>query len=153
MNTTEFRPIGLLLRRLDQLIDERFDATLGARGVTRRQWQVLRTLEVGPGSPATLTASLAPFLATGEPVETHLSPLLGGGYVEDRAGVYTVTAAGRDLLADLGAAVRAIRDVGTAGITADDYTRTLDTLETMIANLEPGPGRPVPPAVVPAANG
>ncbi|KUL30799.1 hypothetical protein ADL15_22795 [Actinoplanes awajinensis subsp. mycoplanecinus] len=131
------------MRRLDQLIEERFDATLGARGVTRRQWQLLRTLEAGPGSSATLTASLAPFLAPGEPVETHLSPLLGGGYVEDRAGVYTVTAAGRDLLADLGAAVRGIRDVSTAGITADDYTRTLDTLAAMIANLEPALGTDV----------
>lgn len=43
--TTGFHetPIGFLLRKLDRLINERFERTLGARGITRRQWQLLHT--------------------------------------------------------------------------------------------------------------
>ncbi len=55
MNTTDRRdqpPIGLLLRKLDNLVNERFERTLGTRGITRRQWQLLHTLAERP-APST----------------------------------------------------------------------------------------------------
>ena len=44
---TSGAPIGLLLRKLDNLINERFEQTLGRHDVTRRQWQLLNTLARG----------------------------------------------------------------------------------------------------------
>jgi hypothetical protein len=80
MNTTTGdRPIGLVLRTLDRLIDERFDRTLTGRGVTRRQWQLLNTLAGGPATLDTLTAAVAAFLdrsagETADPTSTRWWP-------------------------------------------------------------------------------
>ncbi|MBW6435030.1 hypothetical protein KZ829_14910 [Actinoplanes hulinensis] len=136
MNTTESRPIGFLLRELDRLIDERFTAALGTRGITRRQWQLLNTVAAGTSTPEAMAAEVSPFLAPGETVEPHLSPLVADGIVDAVAGRCTLTPAGRDLLTTLTAEVGAIRELSTAGLSRDDYARTVATLDIMIRNLE-----------------
>lgn len=129
MSTTDFRPVGLLARRLDQLLDQHLDTTLRRYGVTRRQWQLLRTITAG--EPVT---ALAPFLADGETADDHLTPL--AEFVHPAGGSYVLTDSGHELMTTLTAAVRATRAVVTDGISADDYRQALNTLETMIGNLE-----------------
>jgi hypothetical protein len=132
--TTTDRPIGVLLRTLDRLIDERFERALGDRGVTRRQWQLLHTLAAGDRTPGELTAAVAPFLAPGETVHRHLEPLVEAGAVH---GTYALTDRGRALHDDLALAVQEIRDRTVDGLPDGEYERTVATLETMIGNLAP----------------
>lgn len=130
------RPIGFLLRTLDRLIDERFERALG--DVTRRQWQLLNTLAGATGAtgPDALTAAVAPFLAERETIDGHLRPLEDDGVVERRPDGYVLTGKGRELLADIGHRVQAIRDRTVEGLPDGEYQRTVATLEAMIGNLE-----------------
>lgn len=132
---TGTRPIGLLLRTLDRLIDERFEHAIGARGVTRRQWQLLNLLAGGARSTAELTASVSPFLAAGETVHPHLEPLAGTGVVRPERDGYALTDAGHMLVADLARDVEAVRDRTVAGLPDGEYRRTVATLEAMVENL------------------
>ena len=132
------KPIGLLLRTLDRLIDERFDRALAGRGVTRRQWQLLNALTGGASTLPSLTAAVAPFLdpAAGETARPHLDPLVANGTVAATGDTYTLTDAGRATLSDLTTDVGAIRRTTVAGLADGEYDRTVATLQKMIANLE-----------------
>src|SRR4051794_11405451 len=100
-------PIGLLLRTLDRLIDQRFETVLGDRDVSRRQWQLLRTLTEGDQSSDALRARLEVFHGAGT-VQEHLDPLVVGGVVEQIDDRYALTEAGRELTDELALAVGAI---------------------------------------------
>src|SRR4051794_26552680 len=128
MSTTTV-PLGLLLRRLDRLIDERFVATLGARGISRRQWQLLNAL---PGDDAALGAAVAEFLGPGETVREHLEPLAERGYIREG---YSLTQAGQALVEELAREVAATRALTVAHLADGEYERTVRTLELMIGNL------------------
>lgn len=131
-------PIGHVLRTLDRLIEERFDRTVGRRGITRRQWQVMNVLAARGSSASELAEAVAPFLdrVAGEAVQQHLDPLTRQGFVRLDGGVFTLTVAGRDLLRSLTTEVRAIRELTTAGLGEHQYEQTVATLQAMIDNLE-----------------
>lgn len=124
-------PIGLLLRTLDGLIDQRFEQVLGERDVSRRQWQLLRTLTDGPASADVLSERVAVFLGD-DTVQEHLDPLVARGYVE---GAYALTEAGRSFVDELALAVGAIRELTVRGLAEGEYDRTVATLQAMIDNL------------------
>jgi hypothetical protein len=132
---TRTTPIGLLLRTLDRLIDERFEQALGARDITRRQWQLLNTLAEGTRTTEALTAAVAPFLTGQETVDRHLHPLVATGAVVRVDDGYALTDPGRTLVSSLAHEVRAVRDLTVEGLPAGEYQRTVATLETMIDNL------------------
>ncbi|GAA0577517.1 MarR family winged helix-turn-helix transcriptional regulator [Paractinoplanes ferrugineus] len=142
MNTTTGegrpRPIGYVLRKLDLLIEERFERTLGERGISRRQWQILNTLADGGSTLAKLADGLAPFLdpAAGETVQPHIEPLKRPGFVHQDGDSVTLTGTGRDLLGTLTTDVAAIRELATTGIDQREYDRTVTNLQVMIRNLE-----------------
>ena len=46
------RPIGYRVKELDRLLEEFFCRALGPEGCTRRHWQLLNVLEVGPVTAA-----------------------------------------------------------------------------------------------------
>ncbi|MDN6479126.1 hypothetical protein [Corynebacterium variabile] len=133
-------PIGLLLRRLDRLINQRFETTLGTRGVTRRQWQLLNVLAKRPAGLGEMNAAVAPFLdqAAGETVERHLAPLVESGAVTVNDDTYELSDSGRELFASLSEQVRATRELTVRGLADWEYDRTISTLQTMIGNLEGG---------------
>lgn len=142
MNKTDERrnqpPIGLLLRKLDGLINERFEQTLGERGITRRQWQLLNTLAEGPATLDELNTSVAPFLerSTGETARQHLDPLVNQDFVTADDDVYQLTDSGRTLIGSLAEEVQVTRELTVQGLGDGEYDRTIATLQTMIANLE-----------------
>ncbi len=131
-------PIGFLLRTLDSLINERFERTLGTRGITRRQWQLLRTLAERPAAVDALDAAVAPFLdrTQGETVVRHLEPLESKGLVTATTGRYGLTDRGRALLDILAGEVQVTRDLTVRGLTDGEYDRTIANLQTMVDNLE-----------------
>jgi len=122
-------PIGLLLRRLDRLINQRFETTLGTRGVTRRQWQLLNVLAKRPAGLGEMNAAVAPFLdqAAGE-----------SGAVTVNDDTYELSDSGRELFDSLSEQVRATRELTVRGLADWEYDRTISTLQTMIGNLEGG---------------
>lgn len=142
MNTTDRGrarpPIGLLLRKLDDLINERFERTLGARGITRRQWQLLHTLAERPATLDALNAAIAPFLdqAAGETARQHLDPLAELGLVTASGDVYDFTGPGRTLFDRLAEEVQATRKLTVRGLPDGEYDRTIANLQRMIVNLE-----------------
>jgi len=138
MTTTgDRRPIGLLLRALDRLIDDSFERALGARAVTRRQWQLLTMLAERPTSLDDLTSAVAPFLdrTGGETAEQHLRPLADDGLVTVTVDLCRLTEPGRALVEDLRTAVQAVRDRTVEGLADGEYDRTVATLQTMVDNL------------------
>ncbi|PJJ55704.1 MarR family winged helix-turn-helix transcriptional regulator [Compostimonas suwonensis] len=141
MNTTDRRdqpPIGLLLRKLDNLVNERFERTLGTRDITRRQWQLLHTLAERPTTLDALNTAVAPFLdqAAGETAKQHLDPLAKLGLVTSTSDVYELTGAGRTLFDSLAEDVQTTRDLTVRGLADGEYDRTIANLQAMIANLE-----------------
>lgn len=141
MNTTDPRdqpPIGFLLRKLENTINERFERTLGARGITRRQWQLLNTLAKRPTPLDALNTAVAPFLdqAAGETAKQHLDPLAKLGVVTSPGDVYELTGSGRTLFESLAEDVQTTRDLIPRGLADGEYDRTIATLQAMIANLE-----------------
>jgi DNA-binding MarR family transcriptional regulator len=145
MNTTDGRrhqpPLGYALRKLDRLLDEHFERTIGERGITRRQWQLLNALGDSGRSSTALTDALAPFLdqTAGESVQQHLDPLTSRELIQHDSGTFTLTDAGRALLLNLTTDVRAIRELTTAGLDKHQYEQTVANLQTMIHNLEDTP--------------
>ncbi|MGW0436282.1 hypothetical protein ACWDV4_27495 [Micromonospora sp. NPDC003197] len=159
-------PIGLLLRKLDRLIDERFERTLGVRGITRRQWQLLHTLAGNRapfvGGTATLAGNRAPLAEHGTPlaensasldalasavapfldqraeetVEQHLEPLAENGLIRADDDVYVLTEPGRAFYESLMIEVQTTRDLTVAGLADGEYERTVTSLQVMIGNLE-----------------
>ncbi|MFD0823892.1 hypothetical protein ACFQ0D_37485, partial [Micromonospora zhanjiangensis] len=104
-----------------------------------RDRQGRRTLADAPTPPDALDDAVAPFLdrSAGETAEQHLVPLVRRGLVR-RGTDYALTDTGRTLFDTLAGEVRVTRELTTAGLTADDYRRTVASLETMIRNLERG---------------
>lgn len=131
------RTIGFLLRTLDRLLEDRFDEALERHRLSRRQWQLLTVLGDTEATLAQLDEAVAPFLDDGadETSERHLEPLLGGGLVGERSGVYRITDLGRMELRGARDTVQGLRDVTVAGLEEGEYERTLRALETMIDNL------------------
>ncbi|MBL0705078.1 hypothetical protein, partial [Sinomonas cellulolyticus] len=73
--------------------------------------------------------------AAQETSERHLEPLLGGGLVAEKAGVFRITDLGREELKGARETVQGIRDISVRGLEDGDYERVLRTLEAMIVNL------------------
>src|SRR4051794_21201458 len=95
---TDQRPIGFWLKLVDRLIDEQFATTLEEHGVTRRQWQLLNVLSLGPSTVEQLDNAIAPFLAGGESGESsteHLTELIDSGWVDATPSGYEVTERGK----------------------------------------------------------
>jgi hypothetical protein len=134
---TADKPIGYWLKHLDRLIEDRFDATLGAAGLARRHWQVLNVLHAGPATDTDLAESLRPFWTEGDlavdEVVAELARRDWAAVADDGRWALTTrgVAAHAEVSAKVGAARRAIAD----GISADEYVRTVDTLRRMAENL------------------
>jgi DNA-binding MarR family transcriptional regulator len=140
------RPIGYWLKHLDRLIEDAFERTLAAEGLTRRHWQVLNVLRRGPAPPAEVAGALDPFLgddpSAGETVTGGLAArgwvrLLGDGRLE-------LTGQGREGHAALGRRVEALRRRAARGVSEQEYASLIATLRRMAANLEDGPTGSIP---------
>jgi DNA-binding MarR family transcriptional regulator len=139
INTGSERPIGYWLKKLDRLIDAQFERQLEEARLSRRQWQLLNLLEVGPRSIPELQSELEPFLQDDpDDLSDALSGLVTRGWADSQDNVVTLTKTGRAQFGLVMAKVAELRQAMTAGISADEYQATIDVLARMAANLEPG---------------
>ena len=130
------RPIGWWLKHVDNLLDLGFEATIGAQGVSRRQWQILNGL--AEGTPAAeLLESLTVYEAN-DGVHDALAGLVLRGWVRtgsDSAAI-DITDEGRAQHKLISAEVLAMRKSVTDGLKADDYAAVVRGLARMAENLE-----------------
>ncbi|MEU3017811.1 MULTISPECIES: MarR family transcriptional regulator [unclassified Nocardiopsis] len=130
-------PIGYWLKHLDRLIENDLDRTLAEDSVSRRQWQVLNSLHVDPGTVLQLDQRLAPFL---EDDETGVAPVVESlrrrGWVSGLVSL-ELTPEGRRAHGELLQRVSRARERLCEGIGDQEYRDAVDVLERMSANLEP----------------
>lgn len=134
----ENRPIGFYLRQFDQLLTEGIDRMHAAVGITRRQWQLLHTLHRGEASDRAHLRGLLGLFADASGIHQALHELIARGLVWE-AHELQLTEAGAALHADCLQRQEAFRARATQGLTAEDYQRTIATLERMIGNLAGDP--------------
>lgn len=144
---TAQRPIGFWLRLLDAKIEEQFAATLEEHGLTRRQWQLMHVLTLGPAPLTELNRAVAPFLTadTDESSSEHLAELVESEWVRVDVDAYALTEHGQTAFGRLRDAVSRTRGTVTEGISTAEYDQTLDVLERMARNLGWTEDEPPPP--------
>ena len=137
----EQRPIGYWLKLVDRLIDEQFAATLEEHGVTRRQWQLLNVLTRGVATVEELDEAIVPFLSkderSGKPESSaeHLTELIDSGWIDATPSGYELTERGKAALDRMSTVVAAQRTSIAQGVSAEEYTETIDVLQRMAKNL------------------
>jgi DNA-binding MarR family transcriptional regulator len=131
------RPIGFWLRLVDGLIQEQFAKTLDEHGVTRIQWQLLNALAAGPRSVIELDSTIRPFLvAEGDTTSVdHLTELIESGWVDATETGYELTERGRGARDRLSNVVAGQRTDMAAGVSPDEYSTTVRSLERVARNL------------------
>ena len=134
------RPIGWWVKRLDELLEQGLDAVVAGEGLGRRHWQVLQSAAGGPVDRAALSAALGPFATPGE-LDGVVADLTSRGWLRADGGTLGLTDDGRAAHTRLAAAVGAFRRSVTAGMSEEEYARTVAGLARMVANLERASGR------------
>lgn len=124
------KPVGYWIKELDRLIEAEFARILDAAAVSRRDWQVLASLPIGP---AELDRLLAPFLPEG--AAAVVGKLRARGWVDQEDDLIVLTEDGAAARARIAASVTAIRERSVEGVSAEDYATTVDTLSRMARNL------------------
>lgn len=132
------RPIGYWVKRLDTSLETLLDFTLSRLSLTRRQWQVLSALRLGPLTPAELDNALRAFNSAdgGVAREREMAALVRKRLVfllDDRL---SLTDAGSALHSKASERVEATRSELTAGIGADEYEMAVSVLERMSSNAD-----------------
>ena len=132
------RPIGYWVKRLDTSLETLFDSTLSRLSLTRRQWQVLSALRVGPLKPAELEDVLRAFNSTDgdNAQERDMAALVRKRLVFLLEGRLSLTEAGAGLHSAASERVEATRGELTAGIGADEYEMAVSVLERMSSNAD-----------------
>lgn len=132
------RPIGYWVKRLDASLETLLDSTLSRLSLTRRQWQVLSALRVGPLKPAELEHVLRAFTsADGDNAqERDMAALVRKGLVILLDGRLSLSEAGFALNSVASERVEATRGELTAGIGADEYEMADSVLERMNSNAD-----------------
>lgn len=135
--TTTPRPIGYWLKRLDRSIEDGFERDLAAWTLTRRHWQVLNTLQLGPADEDRIAQALRPFWAEGAITQQEVvDDLLDRGWAASADGRVALTQAGIAAHAQILTQVNATRARVLNGLTGEDYETVLRVLEQMTANVE-----------------
>ncbi|GGO62868.1 MarR family winged helix-turn-helix transcriptional regulator [Nonomuraea cavernae] len=134
--------IGSRLKRLDQLIEDTFEAVFAEAGVSRRQWQALNVISRGPTGESELHLALKPFWGSGDTAAGVLTELSARGWIaHDTAGSHTLTPEGRTEHQAISDRVQDIRAQMTHDITPSEYDQLMNVLERMTRNLEAGNAR------------
>lgn len=112
-------------------------ATSPAFTLSRRHWQVLNTVVVGPTTQGTIAEALAPFWESGAgSQEQVLDDLIGRGWLTSKDGLVMITVAGQAAHAEVSALVAATRARALDGLSREEYVEVLRVLERMTLNLD-----------------
>ena len=131
------KPFGHLLKTLDKLIEDRFTTVLELHRLSRGQWRLLSVLAATQSTLGQLDEAMASFpdQSTRESSDVFLEPLLSGGLVAEKGGVFRLTDAGRTEYRRAREDLEGVRDATVQGLAGGEYDRTVRVLEKMIDNL------------------
>jgi DNA-binding MarR family transcriptional regulator len=132
------QPIGRWLRLADRAITEHVNAVLREEGLSRVHWQALNVVAAnGEVSRDSLLAALHEFV--GEPVlDQIVTDLTRRGWVSETHGDdLKLTDAGEEAHRSVSALIDGVRDRSMRGISREEYAVVIQTLQRMVANLEP----------------
>ncbi|MCO1338590.1 transcriptional regulator [Kocuria polaris] len=140
MTQNHDRPLGFWLKLVDSLIAKQFAFALEEHGVTRLQWQLLNTLAKKPATHNELTHTLGPFLTPTPPdepdtLDEHLAELIESGWIVSDGSVLSLTEQGSTGWEKLNEVVTNMREASSSGITEEQYTTTVRSLQRMAENL------------------
>jgi DNA-binding MarR family transcriptional regulator len=147
---TEDSP-GYLVKRVQQALRKRCDATLRPTGLTMAQYVVLRALADHPDASAAELARRC--FVTRQSLQDVLGGLRSAGSIEGadtptrgRSRALALTQAGRHRLDGADDAVKGVESVMLQGIPSSLRSRLADALTRCAQNLEAGPGDTESPA-------
>jgi DNA-binding MarR family transcriptional regulator len=133
------KPIGYWVREIDRRLEADFARLLADEGLTRRHWQVLNTVALGPRTQVELDGELAPFLSDDTPSTAPVvADLRERGWLEQAEPAIVLTDNGVRQHEQVSARVAANRRRLTEGISAEEYRSTVGVLERMAGNLTGG---------------
>ena len=132
------RPIGYWIKRLDAGLEAQLVSTLARLHLTRRQWQVVNALHLGPLTPAEVGNILLSFNSAddGDAQERDMAALVRNRLVFLLDGRLALTEAGAALQTEASGLVEDTRRELTAGIGEDEYAMAVSVLERMSRNAE-----------------
>lgn len=135
------KPIGYLVKRIDQELDRYVDALLRARhGIGRGHWQVLRNVSDRPGLDREVFAEEARVFYDDRQFAELVDTLVEKGWIRlketgDSTGMW-LTEEGRRGFDATAATQDGTWATLTQGLSRQDYEDVLGHLERMLANLE-----------------
>jgi len=135
--SSEFRPVGYWVKRLDRAIEASFERDLATLGMQRRHWQVLNALREDIRSEGEIERMLEPFWTedaiSWDQVRTDLTER---GLIVARDGMLELTEQGVMTHAEIGRKVAATRQRLANGVSGAEYELLVRVLERMTANAE-----------------
>lgn len=126
-------PLAHWLTVTEALIAAQVADSLEEHGLTRGQWQVLNVLTTAPRTHAELAGGFAEEQRSS--VAEQLDELVESGWVVSEGRLYALTATGRAAGERVAEAVSGLRERATAGLPAEHYDVTVQTLRRIAANL------------------
>lgn len=145
MSNPQDVPLGFWLRTVDALFDSSMDELFAPDGLTRRQWQLLSTVQRNQpvGTSEVEEAMAMPADEAADSPLSLLHAMRGRGWVRSTPAGWSLTDDGGAVHARLQAKVaehraRMFRDVSDAA-----YQTTVETLAQITINLDPD-GRSTP---------
>jgi len=135
------KPIGYLVKRIDQELDRYVDGLLRARhGVGRGHWQVLRSVSDRPGLNRAEFAEEAKVFYDERQLAELIDALVDKGWIrqEDSAAgtLMSLTAEGERGFDAMRVTQDGTWTTLTQGLTEESYYQVLGHLELMLDNLE-----------------
>jgi DNA-binding MarR family transcriptional regulator len=132
------QPIGRWLRLADRAITEHVNAVLREEGLSRVHWQALNVVAAnGEVSRDSLLAALHEFVG-GPALDQIVTDLTRRSWLSETHGDHLkLTDAGRGAHRSVSALMDGVRDRSMRGISREEYAVVIQTLQRMVANLEP----------------
>ncbi|MGH3312692.1 MAG: MarR family winged helix-turn-helix transcriptional regulator [Streptomyces sp.] len=132
------QPIGYWSWAAHKAVVDHIREALAERGVSQPQWWVLSQLVDSEDGRTReeLTAVLGGYLDVGQLLESEMDTVVTRGWADqDDSKRLRITAEGAALQAELATVQRSLRARIHAGITDEEYIRTLKVLQRMIHNV------------------
>lgn len=133
------KPIGYWIKKADDVLTDRIDAVQHRFGLNRLGWQLLHTICARPPLSTSILIELVSPFAPAPDVQTILASLKNQGLLvwdEHLDSVVGYTQAGLDLHDRCFQQQTLIRQQAMEDITNEQYALTVQTLQTIVHNLE-----------------
>lgn len=129
-------PVGLVIKQLDAALTAYTDAALARHDVTRLDWQTLNVVRDGPAkSFGDVLGTMSVFVDRDE-LQAIVDALVERGLVSEDGGLLSLTAHGSASFEAIARTQGEVRATVMRGVSPQEYSALIGTLQRMLANLE-----------------